>query len=318
MSNANEYSFPFGSMNGDRMYKADEWRNVTRAMYSTGVFPVSPQLQVSAGAGMSVVISPGRACIDGVIYTLKEELIIELSDADGVLSRKDKIIITVDESARDTYGTKLAGTASAMPVAPSNRWTSSYKDICLAVVTVSAGMTSVPPSGSIQDTRFEVDLCGIAAPYQTPDTSGWFANFEAAYAAWEAEQQQAFDDWFAELVATLDENAAGNLLNLINEKIAALTPEDIGAEPSRLQFIDTVVNNTTFVSNATYADFPYRASVTLSGVLATMVPHVVFGAVDAVSGIFAPVAACYDGGVYLYAAEEPEADITVPTMIFWR
>lgn len=78
------------------------------------------------------------------------------------------------------------------------------------------------------------------------------------------------------------------------------------------------MDNVAFVSNASYADFPYRATVALSGVLSTMVPHVVFGTVDAISGIFAPVADCYNGGVYLYASEVPAADITVPTIICWR
>ena len=78
------------------------------------------------------------------------------------------------------------------------------------------------------------------------------------------------------------------------------------------------MDNAAFVSNATYADFPYRAAVALTGVLSTMVPHVVFGAVDAISGIFAPVADCCNGGIYLYASEVPAADITIPTIICWR
>ncbi len=86
---------------------------------------------------------------------------------------------------------------------------------------------------------------------------------------------------------------------------------NISAETSRLQFINTVVDNAAFVADATYADFPFRAAVALPGVLSTMVPFVVFGAVDAISGIFAPVADPYNGGVYLYASEVPAADITV-------
>lgn len=327
MSSANEYSFPFGSMNGDRKYKAEEWRNVTRAMYSTGVFPVSPQLSVSAGEGMSVVISPGRACIDGVIYTLKEPLTVQLSDADGVLGRKDKIIITVDESARDTYGTKLEGTPSAFPAAPSNRWTSSYKDICLAIVTVSAGMTSVPTSGSIQNTIFETELCGIAAPYQTPDTSGWFANFEASFNEWKAQQTQDFDDWFATMVATLDENVAANLLNIINankaeleEEIADLTPEDIGAEPSRLSFVDQSVSTSGWATYIAAAGeetkiknngYIYRKSLTLAGVLATMKAYLMPSEDKTACGAtICGRVITHDGGIFIYAKSVPTAEFT--------
>lgn len=319
-----EESFPFKSVAGDRKYKADEWRNVMRAMFSNGVFPTLSQLQVAPGPGMSVVVSPGRACIDGVVYTLKDELTINLTAADGVLSRKDKIIVTVDESARDAYGAKLDGTPSASPAAASNRWTSSYKDICLAIVTVTAGITSIA-SGNISETQTEPALCGIAAPYQIPDTSGWFANFEASYIAWQAEQQSNFDEWFETMVATLDENVAGNLLNLINAnkaelegEIAAITPASIGAEPSRLQFTNTVVDNAAFVADATYTDFPFRAAVALSGVTNAMIPIVTLGAEDSASGIFAAVAISYNGGLYLYASEVPEADITIPTIFFLR
>ena len=322
--NINEDSFPFQSIAGDRKYKAAAWRKITRAMFSNGVFPVLSELQVTPGTGMSVVISAGQANIDGVIYTLSAPMTVNLTAADGVLIRKDKIIITVDESAREAIGTKLDGTPSALPSAPDNRWTSSYKDICLAIVTVSAGLTSVGV-GNIDDKRSEPSLCGIAAPYQAPDTSGWYAAFQASFNAWMSTQQADFDEWFSTMVATLDENAAANLLNLINANkmetdaaIEAITPESIGAEPSRLQFISTAVAKTAFVADATYADYPYRASVALSGVLSTMVPHVVFGAVEAKSGKYAPVAACYNGGVYLYASAVPAANITVPTIICWR
>lgn len=73
-----------------------------------------------------------------------------------------------------------------------------------------------------------------------------------------------------------------------------------------------------FVSDLSYADYPYRAAVALTGVTADMIPEVVFGLAEATSGIFAPVAECYNGGVYLYANDVPEAAITIPTIICWR
>lgn len=91
----------------------------------------------------------------------------------------------------------------------------------------------------------------------------------------------------------------------------------IAAVRNTKRFTDTVVDNAAFVADATYAAFPYRAAVALSGVVATMVPHVVFGVAEAISGSYAPVAACYDGGVYLYASAIPAADITIPTIICW-
>ena len=49
-----------------------------------------------------------------------------------------------------------------------------------------------------------------------------------------------------------------------------------------------------------------------------MIPEVVLGVADAIDGNFAPVAATYNGGVYLYAASAPESAITIPTIICWK
>ena len=96
--------------------------------------------------------------------------------------------------------------------------------------------------------------------------------------------------------------------------------DDIGtaAEKKKLPFSNITVAASAFSSNTTYSDFPYRASITLSGVTSGMFPEVVFAPADAISGNFAPVAACYDGGVYIYAAEKPAGTITIPTIICWR
>jgi len=89
-------------------------------------------------------------------------------------------------------------------------------------------------------------------------------------------------------------------------------------EQKKLAFYDTAVPEYAFVSDATYTDYPYRAAVALTGVTAGMIPEVIFALTDAVSGNFAPVAACYDGGVYIYAAEQPTTGITIPTILCWK
>nr|DAI54364.1 MAG TPA: Receptor Binding Protein [Caudoviricetes sp.] len=86
----------------------------------------------------------------------------------------------------------------------------------------------------------------------------------------------------------------------------------------KLQFTDVVVAKAAFAADDTYGDYPYRASVALTGVLSGMIPEVVLSVMDATSGNFAPVAACYDGGIYLYAESVPEAAITIPTILCWK
>lgn len=58
-----------------------------------------------------------------------------------------------------------------------------------------------------------------------------------------------------------------------------------------------------WASDSTYSDYPYRASIVLSGVTANHVPNVNFNSTDALSGKLSPVSESYDGGVYIYATE---------------
>lgn len=115
----------------------------------------------------------------------------------------------------------------------------------------------------------------------------------------------------------------------------SLVPSNIGAVP-----VGRTINGVTLASNITtrtiasnisvassawssnstpssYVDagFPYRATVSVSGITTNMVPQVVFDLSDSMSGIFAPIAESITNGVQIYASGIPESDITIPTII---
>ena len=98
----------------------------------------------------------------------------------------------------------------------------------------------------------------------------------------------------------------------------AVTAQKLAADAVKLTFMNTTVEAASFTADETYGDFPYRAAVPLTGAAEAMTPEVVFGAADAMSGTFAPVAESYAGGVYIYAAELPSAAVTIPTILLWR
>lgn len=98
----------------------------------------------------------------------------------------------------------------------------------------------------------------------------------------------------------------------------AVTAQKLAADAVKLTFTNTTVEAASFAADETYGDFPYRAAVPLTGAAEAMTPEVVFGAADAMSGTFAPVAESYAGGVYIYAAEIPSAAVTIPTILLWR
>ena len=101
------------------------------------------------------------------------------------------------------------------------------------------------------------------------------------------------------------------------EKIAdeSVTRAKLAADVKVISFTNKTVATSAWVSDTAYTDFPYRAAVACEGVTAKHYAEVSFSPADAMSGSFAPVAASYDGGVYIYASEIPAAALTIPTIV---
>lgn len=98
-------------------------------------------------------------------------------------------------------------------------------------------------------------------------------------------------------------------------KAGAVTRAKLASDVKVLAFTNKAVATSAWASDSTYTDFPYRAAVACEGVTAKHYVEVTFAPADAMSGSFAPVAESYDGGVYLYASEIPEAALTIPTIV---
>jgi hypothetical protein len=81
-----------------------------------------------------------------------------------------------------------------------------------------------------------------------------------------------------------------------------------------LIFSSVAVAASAWASDSTYADFPYAATITLTGVTSSYVPEVNFDCTNAASGNFAPVALSGSGTIKVYAAEKPTAAITIQSI----
>ena len=82
-----------------------------------------------------------------------------------------------------------------------------------------------------------------------------------------------------------------------------------------LIFQNVSVAASAWRSDSTYAAYPYAATLTLTGVTASHVPEVTFGAAEAASGIYVPVALSGSGTVKIYAASKPAAAITLQSIL---
>ena len=168
------------------------------AYTSNGVYPeTANSLKVTPGTGLSIAVQPGKCWVNGKFgYIDKSETLI-LNTA-GDTNRTDSVVIRLDLINR-----------TMEPVVKNNSTTlqrdSDIWEIMLAKVTGKAGSQQVS-TADITDTCGDSSVCGyVYNRLQKIDTTDLFAQYDAA-----------FKQWFESIQGILDEDAAGNLYNMIN------------------------------------------------------------------------------------------------------
>lgn len=288
-------SFP----NNQDVYVGAEWVMKWLHGRTSGVFGAENNLATSVVPdSMSIEVSDGVGWLsnangDGIVFWNDSEqssgskLMLTHDVADGALDRIDRIVVTWETTNYVALPTisVLKGTASSNPVPPALTNNNIQRQISLRQQRIPAGSISLSAALGT-DERLDPDVCGIVTETIKIDTSTMQNQFEA-------------------------------LLNAIQDELQDLEA-GTGVELKKRQFNNVSVNVSDFVDDTTYEDYPFRALVPLDGVMETMIPEIIFGLLDATSGLFAPIAESYNGGVYLYASDVPETDVTVPVIICWR
>lgn len=288
-------SFP----NNQDVYIGAEWVMKWLHGRTSGVFGAEGNLSTSVVPNsMSVEVSDGIGWMsnengDGIVFwndseqTSGKKLTLTHDVADSALDRIDRVVVTwktTNYVALPTISI-LKGTASSSPVPPALTNNNVQRQISLRQQRIPAGAISLSASYGT-DERLNPNVCGIVTESIKIDTSTMQSQFEA-------------------------------LLRSIQDELSSLE-SGTAVELKKLLFTGVSVPTSAFVSDSTYEDYGYRAAVSLSGVTSSMIPEVVFSLADTSGGNFAPVAETYNGGIYLYAADVPESQITIPTIICWR
>ena len=277
---------------------------------TSGVFGAYNNANVSAVQGaMAVTVSDGTGWMsnsnsDGVVWWNDNEAVngsklqLSVDPADSTLNRIDRVIVEWKTTNYVDYPEIkiLKGTTSSNASAPALTNNSTVRQISLARISIPAGTISLTNS-LITDERLDTSVCGLVTEKINVDTSMINAQVQAT------------------LTETQEQSAA--VLRAITDELASLEA-GTAVELKKLAFYNTTVSASAFIDDTTYTDFPFRASVALTGVLESMIPDIMLALADATSGNFSPVCECYNGGVYLYAASVPDADITIPTIICWK
>ncbi len=226
---AKEISGFFDSVGDDRIYQADEFARRFRQVITDGVRNGGNSLRVTApGTGMTIEIDYGDGMVQGYDYWLIDnqtgKLALAVAPADSQ-KRIDRAVLRLDMSVgkREVYADIVKGTPGTHPAPPDLQRDNNIYELSLARFSVDAGATIIKP-GDIIDERYSEALCGIMN-----------SLFHVDYEALEDDMRAEFDSWIGDLQEILDEEAAGNLLGLIN----ALTGIAVTSNTARVIHVST-------------------------------------------------------------------------------
>ena len=199
------YGF-FNSIDGDRVYNADQMSTYFKGLIGQGVYEdVGGALQVLADTGMTVKVQTGRAIID--YKWLENDAVesVQINTASAVLPRYTAVVVRLDVANRLIEFGTVDGTAASSPSYPAMTNTTTIKEICLAMVYVAAGATSITQA-NITDTRPSA-LCGwVTGLIKQVNTSTLWLQWQAAYQAYYDAMTEQFQEWFDSLTQQLNIN----------------------------------------------------------------------------------------------------------------
>lgn len=270
--------------------------------------------------GMVVEVGDGTGWLanaekNGIVWWIDnkaktgKKLQLTIDPADSVFKRYDRVIVEWKTTNYVAYPEVkiLKGKASSNPTVPQLTNNDTIRQISLAQISVKAGTTAITAS-AITDERLDESVCGKVTESVSADTS----VVEAQFMTMLGETQTQIDNFLEKTKKNCDDT-----LNGIADQLAKLEA-GTAVELKKLVFADITVPVSAFVADSTYQDYPFRAAVTLENALSSMIPNVVYSVAALTDNNFAPVAECYNGGVYLYADSKPQNPVAIDTIICWK
>lgn len=106
----------------------------------------------------------------------------------------------------------------------------------------------------------------------------------------------------------------------VPEYIKNITKEDIdkwnnGGNANILIFTNVIVETTSWVEDATYSEFGFKADISCIGVTEDYYPNVTFDVPQALSENYAPVSLSGQDTVTIYCVNVPQNTVTIPSII---
>ena len=165
----------------DRIYNADDYKNVFAAFIKDGVRRSGlDDLRVTAN-GLALTVKMGFAICGGRwVHIDADYPLITVTPPIGDYSRRDAVILRVDanENARAASLVYRKGSPSSNPIAPVRDTSTGVTELILATVLVAPSATTV----RVTDTRADANYCGwITTPVGYDD---YFVSLESRFNTW--------------------------------------------------------------------------------------------------------------------------------------
>lgn len=219
----------FNSVNGDRLYTADQMTRPYELLVSNGVFATpsgtaSDYLQVNAKSGFNVVVKAGRGIFKNKWFINDGDMLLTV-DGPEISNRIDSVIVRINtgddgDDARSGSIVIKKGVEATTPTAPKMERSVDIHEYRLADIYIGSEVTEILPA-NIKDYRASSDCGFITSLVQQVDTSTLFIQWEDAYKRYyeqvEADNQayydsnkSRFDAYYTEVNQTFDDFYATN------------------------------------------------------------------------------------------------------------
>lgn len=206
----------FNSVNGDRLYNAQQMSEIFEGLITDGVYEsVGNKMAVQPNRGMTIQIATGRGWFGKHWVNNDSEYTLTVSQSDVILNRYVAVVIRVDDTdaVRDAVPYLKYSDFATAPVKPAMTRTETIKEYCLAYIYQKAGVTTIT-AGDIEDTRANTELCGwVTGLIEQLSSTTLFEQFTAI-----------FYDWFNDLTDKINENTETMLVGALPTSIVLTIP----------------------------------------------------------------------------------------------
>lgn len=173
----------FNSVNGDRLYNAEQMSRYFENILSSGIFKrIDNCLKVSATSGMVLNVAAGAGLINCRWFRSVAAEAVTIPTAHAVLPRFDIVVarLNTSDEVRAITLEVVSGTPAENPTAPDPMRTTSVYDLALALVYVPAGATAITEA-NLTDVRENDWYCGyVHSLVDTPVQKSYNSRYVAA------------------------------------------------------------------------------------------------------------------------------------------